>query len=287
MRNFDELKQLLTQVERNDYYIPDGVDADALIDDMLMFIGHADSELRDKLIYSTFNTWGEKGIVSTVQMKHILDTSLDELHLFFGIGEKETDTVFTRSFSSLIVPIAFCMHKETPFLSDIDIKAVKDTLLRYVDQEKDFRGYVEGSGWAHAPAHVADALSYLISYVERGGMLEILDAVKKLVTASDKIYCAGEDERLSNVVLCAIHIGVCKHKILTSADIISWLDSFVSNKEWWKESPITDLALLTNANRRCFTKSLYFMLLHDKDINTPVKDEISGYLFDIINSEMP
>ena len=46
MRNFEELKILLTAVKNNDYAVPSGVDVDDVIADMLKFIGHTDAELR-------------------------------------------------------------------------------------------------------------------------------------------------------------------------------------------------------------------------------------------------
>ena len=77
------MKELLIEVKNNDYSVPTGVNVDDVIADMLNFIGHTDSELRDKLIYGTFLEWGEyKGIIFAEKMKEVLATLLSETHLF-------------------------------------------------------------------------------------------------------------------------------------------------------------------------------------------------------------
>ena len=284
MRTYEELKTILTNIKNNEHGIPDGIDINILITDMLRFIGHTDFELRDALIYSTFNTWGEEKILSTAQMKHILDTCIDEDHLFFGIGEKASDSVFTRSFSSLLISVALCMHEEDPFLTDADIQSIKQTILCYVKQEKDYRGYVEGKGWAHAIAHIADALANIVFLVGRDGLLEVLNATKTLVAVSDEIYCAGECERVSDIVINTIYTGICEREILTRDDIIHWLDGFIANKDWWSGTTLSDYYLL--ANKKTFTRSLYFKLLIDEDIDEVVKEEICKYLFDVIKNAL-
>ena len=54
MRTCEELRQQLVQIKENNWKVPEDVDLDALITDMLRFIGHADGELRDGLIYIIF-----------------------------------------------------------------------------------------------------------------------------------------------------------------------------------------------------------------------------------------
>jgi len=65
VKTLEELIQCLTRIRDNDYNLPDGVDVDSTIAGMLKFIGHIDGELRDGLIYSTFNSWTDNGTIST------------------------------------------------------------------------------------------------------------------------------------------------------------------------------------------------------------------------------
>jgi len=282
MRTFEELKQLLAQIKGNDCSVPDGADVDGIIADMLRFIGHTDAELRDKLIYSIFDSWAENGALSATQMKHILTTCLGERYLFLGIGEKGTDSVFTRAFSSLLISVAFCMHDENPFLTAKEIQGVKETVLRYVSQEKDYRGYVDGKGWAHAVAHIADALVNIAGVekavdvdgdycIGREGMLEILQAVKFLVCNKEHVYSAEEDERLVTPFMAAI----TDRKIFATEELIGWIGSFnMADSEYWKGAMPGDYYL--RVNRKNFMRSLYFRL--QSQISTEGFEEICKFL---------
>jgi len=278
MRTFEELKCLLTQVRDNDFTIQDDTDVDSVIDDMLRFIGHTDGELRDKLIYTTFMQWGEyKGLISAEKMRQILDICLSETHLFFGVGEKDTDSVFTRSFSSLVISIAFCMHHETPFLTVDDVQVIKEAILRYISQEKDYRGYVDGKGWAHSIAHIADALVNIAGCdvdskhcIGREGVYEILQAVKALVCNKEYIYTSEEDERLVTPFMVATDL-----KIFTTDELIDWIDSFnMADNEYWKGTMPDDYYLYVN--RKNFMRSLYFRL--QSQISTEGFDEICKHM---------
>ena len=272
MRNFEELKELLTEIKGNDYAVPTGVDVDDVIADMLKFIGHTDAELRDKLIYGTFLEWGEyKGIISGEKMKEILATVLSETHLFYRIGETDTDSVFTRAFSSLVIPVAMMIHDENPFLTVKEIHDIKATVIRYVEQEKDYRGFVDGKGWAHSVAHIADAIDH-IAYVSDkaidfdgddhfgvAGLSELLQAIKLLVRNRDCIYATGEEDRLATAVMSIIW-----REVLTNEDIIAWIDSFnMSDNTLWGRKSLADFQEFTNCKN--FMRSLYFKLLADGD----------------------
>jgi len=281
MKTHEELKQLLARIKDNDYSIPNEIDVDGLIADMLKFIGHVDGELRDKLIYSTFCGWVDNGILSATQMRHILATCLSETHLFFGIGEKDTDSVFTRAFSSLAIALAFVVHDENPFLTVDDVQNIKEVLLRYVGQERDYRGYVAGKGWAHSVAHIADALANVAGCeidgefcIGRESLLEILQAVKSLACNRDWVYIAEEDERLVDVVNM-----VCSNEILTNDDFIEWIDSFdPSDNKWWEGTVPNDYYLHVNCKH--FLRSLYFNFLScdDDEFDAINASEISKHL---------
>jgi len=278
MRTPEELKQLLQQVKKNDYAVPDGTDVDSVIDDMLKYIGHTDGELRDKLIYSTIMEWGEyKGLISADKMKQMLNTCLSGTHLFYGIGENGTDSVFTRSFSALVLSVAFCMHYENPFLAAEDVRVTKEAVLKYIGLEKDYRGYVDSKGWAHAIAHIADALANIAGCevddevaIGSDGTGDILAAVKALVCNKEYVYSAEEDERLVEPVMVAIYT-----EMLTTQGLLAWVDGFnMADKEYWKGTMPGDYYL--HVNRKNFMRSLYFRL--QSEISTEGFEEICKHM---------
>lgn len=282
MRTYEELKKCLIEIRDNDYNVPDGADVDGILDDMLRHIGHADGEFRDKLIYKTFVQWGEsKKLISAEKMTQILGICLSDTHLFYGIGENGTDSVFTRSFSSLVLSVAFCVHDDVePFLGAQDVQSIKETVLRYIAQEKDYRGYVEGKGWAHAVAHIADALYNVVGCEidgkfcnDRDSVLEILQGIKTLVCNEECVYGTEEDERLAAAVMMVIW-----SEALASDDIIAWIDGFnMADNEWWKGSVPSDY--YPHINRKNFMRSLYFKLLADGDFEA-ICEHMKGFLIE-------
>jgi len=271
MRTFEELKQILIQIKNNDYSMPNGANIDYLISDMLQFVGDIDSDLRES-IYTTFDMWADRKALSRDQLHHILTTAIDDKHLFLGIGEDGTDTVFTRAFSSLLVCVAISTFKGE---SEI-IGAAKDAALRYTSQEKDYRGYVENKGWAHAIAHAADMMNNIVWNAEREDILQVLDAISGLVLNKNIVYTALEDERLASAVHGVIYSSICERKILTVDEICAWLN---------KIGKVTDAVKLpedynVKANRRNFIKSLYFSIYFNDDFDN--YEEIRKQIFDTI-----
>lgn len=139
-------------------------DLDTLIKKMMYHIGSPDPELRDTLIYSTFGKLIQEDYLNHQQMKYIIETCLNEQHLFLNIGVTNKDSVFTRSFSALTIALILAKDRENHFLSkDIVISAIESS-INYLVREEDIRGYIEIKGWAHSIAHGADLLAAAIKH---------------------------------------------------------------------------------------------------------------------------
>ncbi|MCL2363828.1 MAG: DUF2785 domain-containing protein [Defluviitaleaceae bacterium] len=271
MRTPEELRVLLQYIEDNDDIIPDDVDFDGLLYDMVAHLGNPDPELRDDLIFASLNEFVDDGMIDAVQMRRMLDTCLSDSHLFHGVGESGTDTVYARSFSSLVIALAFVVHEDhEPFLTADDVTRIKKALLRYVLLEQDFRGFVDGQGWAHAVAHVADALGNLAGvenvvgtdvgyFHDRDTLLEILGAVKHLVNNKKFVYQTEEDERLVGVIN-----SVLSNEVLNAGDIKNWLDNFYVDDPDEDDFVYPDDFYL-KVNRKHFMRSLYFNFLECTD----------------------
>lgn len=258
MANSDLLKEKLFRIKENNFLIDDSTNVFEISLNMMQYIGSVDAELRDNLIYSTFNRWTINGVYTCEQMRQLLNICLDEEHLFYKIGEKETDSVFTRTFSVLIIPLAMYLDSTMKFLTKDEIKIIKEKLIKYVKLEKDCRGYVECKGWAHSTAHVADALEDVAKsdYINHDELLEILDAIKMKICISDYTYINKEDERMVKATL-----SVFNRKLLKDDEIIKWIKSF-ANKEKTGKYP-EELFLI--ANIKLFLRSLYFEMMYQKD----------------------
>ncbi|MCL2840983.1 MAG: DUF2785 domain-containing protein [Defluviitaleaceae bacterium] len=263
MQTHDKLKHLLQESERNEYALPNDIDMDKLAKDMLAYIGSVDSELRDSLIYASFYMFFEKEKFSPQQIKGILLTAIDENHLFHGIDENGTDSVFTRAFSVLIVPIGLRSHRKTQFLSADEMMHIQAAVVRYIHEEKDMRGYVDDKGWAHALAHAADALSALAlcESANVDSLTQILDTIEFILKKPRAIYAYEEDERLTTAF-----IEVYNRKILSEEAMKNWLEKFSIPKK--NIPPDTMLLAVSMKN---FMRSIYFRLKEDDPIKQTVK----------------
>lgn len=135
------LKRMLTDIKDGTVRLHES-DEERVIQSMLYHIGSTDRELRDQLIYTLFYRFIiEDGYLTNEQLTDMLQTTL-KYHLFHGIGEVASDTVFTRAFSTLLIALIVYQDRQRGFLSETDIEMLKAKLLAYLDCEIDTRGYV-------------------------------------------------------------------------------------------------------------------------------------------------
>ena len=94
----NELREVLA------YYQEDGklqhhIHMHSLLKSMISHIGSTDSVLRDQLIYSSFRQLSLDNQIEHELYIELAKYCVSNDFLFCGIGEYETDTVFTRSFT--------------------------------------------------------------------------------------------------------------------------------------------------------------------------------------------
>ncbi|WP_151736949.1 DUF2785 domain-containing protein [Paenibacillus tengchongensis] len=252
------LKQKLIEIKENDYQAPPG--AFGLVQEMIENIGSPDAELRDELIYTTLTHWIPGNTLTDDELKQMIPVVLDKNHLLFKVGETGTDSVFTRAFSSLVIPLLLIRHRESPYLSREQVHQIKAGVFSNVRGERDYRGYDDEKGWAHAVAHAADALDdlALCAELDANDLLTILNLVQEKMTITERVYTDGEDERM----VCSI-MSVLKRKILDEADIVRWIQSFGEVEK----NPEYIPAFRQKINIKNFLKSLYFRVKYnDADV---------------------
>ncbi len=266
----DSLITYLNSLRENKYKVSNRNDLKVYISLMLKYIGDKDSVLRDDLIYTTFNKWILKyKYFNENEMINILNTLMDKEHLFFKIGHKNDDSVFTRSFSVLVICLILQRHRERAFLSENEFACVKNSLLNYFNDEKDLRGYVENFGWAHSVAHGADGFFEITLSKECNEELSIniLDSVKNKLLNGYYIFCHEEDERIVNVINV-----IYTRKLISRERFETWLifitkclDSFTGYKKY-----------VCKVNIKNFIRSLYFKV---KDLK--YDEELVEYIYNL------
>lgn len=171
-------------------------------ENMLKKIGNPDSYLRDELIYQSFGKLIFSGQLNANELEKLLVQLKQGDYLFYGIGEQGTDSVFTRSFSVLVIAAIIEYDVVELQLNKQIIEHTVKRVVEYMLAEKDTRGFVEGKGWAHAIAHGADALDALAKHplLIKENVTQILHAVQySLFNQVD--YLDEEEERLAAVIV--------------------------------------------------------------------------------------
>jgi hypothetical protein len=247
------LIDVLQPIKENDYTLPEGQTLQELTTMMLQKIGSVHPVLRDDLIHSIFTTFIERGHYTNEQLKNILQSVLNKNYLFFRIGtsKKEEDAVFKRSFSVLLIPPIMDKHRQSPFLKEEEIHRVWDHLKKYMQQEKDHRGYVKGKGWAHAMAHAADAIHSVAACDEitTGEVLAMLPVIRGQFLI-DQPYLFDEEERMVTAVIKMF--GKISHE-----ERVEWLETLLYVRDSW-QNPDEDIII---NNSKHFMRAMYFRML--------------------------
>lgn len=246
----------LRKIRKNQYRITEEQNPWEYILPMLEHIGDIDPELRDDLIYNTFCEWIEvKEFFNEEQVRYILSVLMDKEHLFYQIGSEGDDSVFTRTFSVLAVVLVLNRHRKKAFLNVNEFTDIKNKLIEYYISERDLRGYIQKSGWAHAAAHGADVMDELVQCHEcsQDMIKEILNAFKKMMFNGKYIFHDEEDERISRVVF-----RIMKGNVLSKKDIIEWLEELKECAEWQSDR----IQYVARVNSKNFIRCLYFKMMH-------------------------
>jgi hypothetical protein len=189
------------QVVADGLRVPEGRPLDEMTAELTRMLGDPDPAVRDQIAFPTLATWIGDGVYD--ELLHGLGDGMCD-GLTVGLGESGTDTVFRRSYSALVV--TECIDRDTAAaLVPTDVVLDwGDRVAGWLVRERDLRGFVPGSGWAHAVAHGADAIGAL-ARSPRFGPLELtvlLDVVAdRLLLPTEAFFVCGEPDRLALAVM--------------------------------------------------------------------------------------
>jgi hypothetical protein len=234
---------------------------DRLLTEMIENIGNPDSELRDTLIYTTLARWVHSNILSKEQEKKLLVEALDEAHLLYELGMRNSDSVFARSFSSLAAALILEKDSTSLRMPQPIIHSAIDKSIKYLKEERDTRGFVQGKGWAHSIAHGADLLTAAINHPGFDAALipSCLDAIASCFD-KEAVYIDDEDERLIFAIEALLKKG------LKSEELDEWIISLDNKLKDSIQSTGFTLPFFRRKKNLCdFLKSLYFRMEYVND----------------------
>lgn len=169
--------------------------------ELTRMLGESDPEIRDGTAYPILATWIERGVYDD------LLTGLGDgmaTGLTIGLGERDTDSVFRRSYSALV--LSKCIERDTqrPLVAGGKVLEWGDRVATWCLRERDVRGFVPDKGWAHAVAHGADALGTLAEspHMVTPELTVVLDVIAdRILLPVDALFSHGEDDRLAQATM--------------------------------------------------------------------------------------
>lgn len=204
------LQQQLDLIQQNDYTQIQNIDLNELSSHMIGHIGTTDSYVRDQLIYKCFAHFIQNEFLSHDNLETLLTTCLGDDYLYQEISSPNTDDVFTRSYTTLLIGLIIQFDNSHSFLSQETVQKVKEKLITYMNLETDYRGYVQDKGWAHSVAHAADAFNELVhsAHISCSCYEEIAHCILNKIFIYSALYHNNEDERIvTPSYLCFIMIS--------------------------------------------------------------------------------
>ncbi|MEK5184855.1 DUF2785 domain-containing protein [Solibacillus sp. FSL R5-0449] len=212
----------------------DLINLNELMEFMLNNIGNTDGYLRDNLIYRGFCELILNGKFTDEQLIVLVKTCLDNEHLYLNITQSEpSDDVFTRSFSSLVITLILGLDREKRILPEELVVEAIDQSIQYLFLEKDYRGFDNTKGWAHAVAHGSDLLAEAIRHPLMVDTHSLWSALQSLKSCLHTEYALidEEEERMLPVIDALLDKG------LTDEQLLKWLKGlhYVEVEDWHKK----------------------------------------------------
>jgi len=189
------------QVRANGLKVPDDRPLGELTSELTTMLGDADPANRARVAYPTLANWVSAGVYDDL-LVGLGDGMCTGLNV--GLDENGTDSVFRRSFSSLVLADCILRDNEMHLVPADHVLRWGDRIASWLIRERDLRGFVPGKGWAHAIAHGADAIAALAG-AEAMGRLELtvlLDVMAdRLLLRTDQYLVHGEPDRLAHATM--------------------------------------------------------------------------------------
>ena len=265
-------KEFWASIAKNDYKVPNGERLDQLTQTLFSYLGSTDPELRDEIAYIVYANWLKRDMYTGDEIRAHLQTLLSNLEA--GIGDTESDTVFLRAFSILLLAEIIHNDNKKSLLEKEDVKSILEKGLWYLDAEKDPRGYIPVKGWAHSLAHTADLFMVLgkhhhIAQAELSRMLTGI--AEKIVQPNHYVYIHREDERLASAIL-----EILQRDLLAYEDIEKWSNHFLQSGKFSSDGTYQEEIGHMYQNTRNLLRSVYLEVLGRNEL--PYKETLQHLL---------
>jgi len=219
---------------RGGFAVPAGETAAGLLLEMDQLLASPDPVLRDEVAYAAAERWILRDrVVAPDDLRRI--AARWTANLTVGLGARDDDGVFRRSFSALCLSLVAARDVATPFFEPGEAQALADRLFDYLTRERDLRGYERTQGWMHAVAHTADAFKFLARgrHWHPANLPRLLSLVSAKAAEAGAVFQWGEPQRLA----WALHAAVRRPDADTAA-VEQWIGGLEAGfKTLWAHGP--------------------------------------------------
>lgn len=263
-------RETIKSIVDNEFQVPAEADLADLLSQLMKLLGSTDACLRENSLEILWH-WGQAGRYSDEQFIELGQQMAGNLSV--GLGETGTDSVFLRAFSALILGMVLYVDQlcelnliegRATFLEKAHVLRWYESALASLNGEQDLRGYTDESGWAHAVAHMGDALSHFARSRHLGSaeLEKILTTIAdRVIRPTDVVFSFDEDNRLMRSVYNALLRDELSRDFLQS-----WIQKLAHTQDGQKWGSVFGLEHCDHRgtrgrmNARAFLRSLYFLL---------------------------
>lgn len=242
------------QVHEGGLEVPSDRPLDELTAELTTMLGDTDPALRDATAYPALAAWVERGVYDDLLVG--LGDGM-AVGLGIGVGERDTDSVFRRSFSALILAECIARDNKRPLVPGGKVLEWGDRVATWLLRERDLRGFVPDKGWAHAIAHGADALGTIAGSPHLGTpeLTVLLDVIAdRLLLPVDQLFVSGEPDRLAMATMQVLRRNVVPLTVLEP-----WIARIAAAAGTFPATGDRD-PFLFGGNADAFLRALYLQL---------------------------
>ncbi|MEJ7795881.1 MAG: DUF2785 domain-containing protein [Nocardioides sp.] len=241
------------QVLEDGLEVPTDRPLDELTAELTRMLGSTDPGLRDGTAYPALGTWVDRGVYDE------LLTGLGDgmaAGLTVGLGERDTDTVFRRAFSVLVLATVVERDISQQLLPAEKVLRWGDQIVSWYLRERDLRGHVAGKGWAYAVAHGADAIGALAGSRHFGvhELTVLLDVLADRLLTIDVPLLCGEPDRMAHAVM-----SILRRNVVPTRVVEPWISRIAAHANPFGNRAVADPYAPTN-NAQQLLRSLYLQL---------------------------
>lgn len=243
------------QVHADGLAVPSDRPLDDLTAELTRMLGDTDPTARDGTAYPTLATWVGRGVYDDL-LTGLGDGMVAGLRV--GLGEVDTDSVFRRSFSALVLGEVIARDNRRPLVSGAKVLEWGDRLATWLLRERDVRGFVPGKGWAHAVAHGADALGTLSGspHVGKAELTVVLDVIAdRLLQPAGRAFGGIEHDRLALATM-----RVLSRDLVPLTVLEPWVNRLAAAAAHHDAAYVDRDPSTAGANGQAFLRSLYLQL---------------------------